>query len=447
MYSIYIFRRDLRLEDNLGFYYAIQNCKPVIPIFIFTPEQVVKNEFKSENAIQFMIESLKELDTKLQKHKSKLFVFQGDNVKVLNKIAKNLAISEIIFNQDYTPYAKKRDEKIAKFCNKNKIQCHMIHDYLLAEVGSFLKKDETPYTVFTPFKNNALKVDIEKPKKIKIKNLAKVDLVDDGFISNPINPDILLKGGRKNAKKRLELLKKQNKYNDNRNSLSITTTLLSAYIKFGNISIREAYWCIRDILGIDNDLIGQLFWREFYYYIANYFPKVLEGKNFNPKYDDIKWTNNMAHFKAWCEGKTGVPVVDAGMRELNKTGYMHNRARLITSNYLNRILGCDWRLKYYASRLTDYDPSVNNGNWQWIASTGTDPKPYFQRLFNPWLQSKKSDKDCEYIKKWIPELESVPNKEIHEWDKHCNKYDVYMKPIKDYKKGREESVKMYKAVL
>jgi len=451
MYSIYIFRRDLRLEDNLGFYYAIQNCKPVIPIFIFTPEQVVKNDFKSENAIQFMIESLKELDLKLRKQKSKLYVFQGDNIKVLEKIAKNLAISEIVFNQDYTPYAKERDGKIAKFCEKNKIQCQMIHDYLLSQIGTFLKKDGNPYTVYTPFKNNVLKVDIAKPKKIKFKNLAKMDLElnEEGFIDNPINPDILLKGGRKNAKKRLELLKKQTKYNDNRNSLSITTTLLSAYIKFGNISIREAYWSIRDLLGLESDLIGQLIWREFYYYISNYYPQVLKGKNFNPKYDDIKWTNNMSHFKAWCEGKTGVPVVDAGMRELNKTGYMHNRARLITSNYLNRILGCDWRFgeKYYATKLTDYDPSVNNGNWQWIASTGTDPKPYFQRLFNPWLQSKKSDKDCKYIKKWIPELESVPNKEIHEWDKHCDKYDVYMKPIKDYKEGREESVKMYKAVL
>ena len=452
MYSIYIFRRDLRLEDNLGFYYAIQNCKPVIPIFIFTPEQVVKNEFKSENAIQFMIESLKELDTKLQKHNSKLYVFQGDNIKVLNKIAKNLAISEIIFNQDYTPYARKRDGKIAKFCDKKKIQCHMIHDYLLAEIGSFLKKDGNPYTVFTPFKNNALKVDIDKPKKIKIKNLANLEnlnLKDDGYIKYSVNPDILLKGGRKYGKKQLSLLKNQQKYNDNRNDMSITTTLLSAYIKFGNISIREVYWLMRETLGINTDLIGQIFWREFYYYIAYYFPQVLKGSNFNPKYDKIKWTNNMSHFKAWCNGETGVPVVDAGMRELNKTGYMHNRARLITSNYLNRILGCDWRLgeKYYASKLTDYDPSVNNGNWQWIASTGTDPKPYFQRLFNPWLQSKKSDKDCKYIKKWIPELEEVPSKEIHEWDKHCHKYDIYLEPIKDYKEGREASVKMYKAVL
>ena len=449
MYTIYIFRRDLRIQDNLGFNYAIQNCKNIIPIFIFTPEQVVKNEFKSENAIEFMIESLKALDLNLKKYNSKLYVFQGDNIKVLKKIMSNLEIDNIVFNQDYTPYAKKRDLKIEKLCKKNEINCHMIHDYLLAEIGTFLKKDGNPYTVFTPFRNNGLKEKIEKPKILKVKNLANPKLKDDGFIEYNINTYKLVKGGRDNGLKQLAKIKKQKKYNDDRNSLSIQTSLLSAYIKFGNISIREVYWKIRDVLGIENDLISQLFWREFYFYITNYFPEVLQGKNFNPKYDDIKWNNNKKYFKAWCEGKTGVPVVDAGMRELNKTGYMHNRARLITSNYLNRILGCDWRIgeKYYASRLTDYDPSVNNGNWQWIASTGTDPKPYFQRLFNPWLQSKKSDKDCLYIKKWVPELESVPNKEIHEWEKYCDKYDFYMKPIRDYKEGRGESVKMYKAVL
>ena len=449
MYTIYIFRRDLRIQDNLGFNYAIQNCKNIIPIFIFTPEQVVKNEFKSENAIEFMIESLKELDLNLKKYNSKLYVFQGDNIKVLKKIMSNLEIDNIVFNQDYTPYAKKRDLKIEKLCKKNEINCHMIHDYLLAEIGTFLKKDGNPYTVFTPFRNNGLKEKIEKPKILKVKNLANPKLKDDGFIEYNINTYKLVKGGRDNGLKQLAKIKKQKKYNDDRNSLSIQTSLLSAYIKFGNISIREVYWKIRDVLGIENELLSKLFWREFYFYITNYFPEVLQGKNFNPKYDDIKWNNNKKYFKAWCEGKTGVPVVDAGMRELNKTGYMHNRARLITSNYLNRILGCDWRLgeKYYASKLTDYDPAVNNGNWQWIASTGTDPKPYFQRLFNPWLQSKKSDKDCLYIKKWVPELESVPNKEIHEWEKYCDKYDFYMKPIRDYKEGRGESVKMYKAVL
>ena len=449
MYSIYIFRRDLRLEDNLGFQYAMDNCKNIIPIFIFTPEQVKKNKFKSENAIQFMIESLKELNLNLQKHKSKLFTFQGNNIKILEKIHKKIGIDNIIFNEDYTPYSKKRDTDIEKFCNKNKIKCHKIHDYLLAEIGTFLKANDEPYLIYTPFKNNAMKFDIDKPKTLKVKNLSNPKISDDGYIKNPINQYILVKGGRSNALKQLKNLEKQKKYNDNRNELSIATSQLSAYIKFGNISIREVYWAIINNLGIQNELIPQLIWREFYYYIAYYFPQVLNQENFNSKYDNVKWNNDPKLFQSWCEGKTGVPVVDAGMRQLNKTGYMHNRARLITANYLNRILGCDWRLgeKYYASKLTDYDPSVNNGNWQWIASTGVDPKPYFQRLFNPWLQSKKFDKDCKYIKYWIPELDSVPNKEIHEWEKYCDKYDFYLKPVRDYKEGRSESVKMYKAVL
>lgn len=449
MYSIYIFRRDLRLEDNLGLQFAIKNCKNIIPIFIFTPEQIKVNEFKSDNAIQFMIESLKELDTELKKHKSKLLILQGDNIKVLNKLNKKLGISDIIFNQDYTPYAKKRDLEIEKFCDKNKINCHQIEDYLLSNIGTFLKADGSPYTIFTPFKNNGLKKVIDKPKKTKFKNLVNIDYKGDGYIKYKINEDILVNGGRENGLKQLSKLGKQKSYNKNRNELSINTSQLSAYIKFGNISIRETYWKIRDSLGVSNELIPQLFWREFYYYIANYFPQVLEGKNYNKKYDKVKWNNNKKYFQAWCDGKTGYPVVDAGMRELNKTGYMHNRTRLITANFLNRILGCDWRIgeKYYASRLTDYDPSVNNGNWQWIASTGTDPKPYFQRLFNPWLQSKKFDKDCEYIKKWIPELKDIPNKEIHEWEKYSHKYDIYLQPVRDYKEGREASVKMYKAVL
>ena len=232
--------------------------------------------------------------------------------------------------------------------------------------------------------------------------------------------------------------------------MTYSTSHLSAYIKFGCLSIREVYWAIIDSLGKENKLIEQLFWREFYFYISYYFPQVLKGKNYNPKYDNIKWIKNNNLFLKWCNGETGYPVVDAGIRELNKTGYMHNRARLITSNFLNRMLGMDWRLgeKYFAIKLTDYDPSVNNGNWQWIASTGTDPKPYFQRLFNPIIQSEKFDKKAEYIKKWIPELKDIPPKDIHNWNTKFKNYEnIYLNPIVEYKDAREKSVKMYRDVL
>lgn len=454
-YTLFIFRRDLRIVDNIGLNFADKNFKNIIPMFIFTPEQVDKNKFKSHNAIQFMIESLKELNSDLKKVNSKLHIFYGENKKILKKIIKQIDVENIVFNMDYTPYARKRDKKIKKFCKKNNINCVIKEDYLLDNVGTFMKKDGSPYTVFTPFRNNGLKFDIKKPNKSKLKNLTKTTKLNESkYIDYKKNPDILVNGGRSAGVSQLKKIKNQKKYNDTRNTLSIQTTLLSAYIKFGCISIREVYWKLRKTLGLkDNGLISQLFWREFYYYICYYFPETLKGENYNKKYDKIKWNTDKENFKKWCKAETGYPIIDAGMRELNKTGYMHNRARLITSNFMNRILGYDWRLgeKYYATQLTDYDPSVNNGNWQWIASTGVDPKPYFQRLFNPWLQSKKFDLDCEYIKKWIPELKDVKNADIHNWEKAYSKYDLseinYLKPIVSYSEGRKRSVEMYRQVL
>ena len=446
-YTIFIFRRDLRLFDNNGLFHAIKNYDKIIPIFIFTPEQVTdKNKFKSENAIQFMVESLRELDSDLRKYKSKLHLFYGDNIKVLKKIIKKIDVKAIVFNMDYTMYALKRDKSIEKLCKENEIECSIIEDYLLEKMGTFNKNDGNPYTVFTPFKNNGLKFAVDKPNKYKIKNLTRSNkLLTTDYIKYTENPNALVRGGRKLALFMLDRVNDQKKYNKTRNTVSLKTTRLSAYIKFGCVSIREVFWKFKKDLGLKNDLIGQLYWREFYYYIAYHFPRVLMGENYNKKYDKLKWTNSKSKFIKWSKGETGYPIVDAGMRELNETGYMHNRARLITSNFLNRMLGMDWRIgeMYFATKLLDYDPSVNNGNWQWIASTGVDPKPYFQRLFNPWLQSKKYDSDAKYIKKWVPELEKVPANEIHEWYKYYKNYDNYIKPIVDYKEARKASIKMY----
>jgi deoxyribodipyrimidine photo-lyase len=454
-YTLFIFRRDLRLIDNNGLNYAMESVKNILPIFIFTPEQIsTKNKYKTNNGIQFMIESLKELDSNLRKYKSRLHLFYGDNIKILKKISKKININNIIFNMDYTPYAIKRDKEIKDFCDSKNINCISTEDYLLKNIGTFNKKDGDPYTIFTPFKNNGLKHKIKKPVKSQSKNLTTTNKLDEsGYIEYVINNDILVNGGRENGLKKLNLIKKQKKYNENRNKLDIKTTHLSAFIKFGCISIREVYWEIKNILGIQNALLSQIFWREFYFYIAYYFPRVLKGKNFNKKYNGIKWVWNKHHFDKWCNGTTGYPVIDAGMRELNKTGFMHNRARLLTSNFMNRLLGMDWRHgeMYYATQLTDYDPAVNNGNWGWISSTGVDTKPYFQRLFNPWLQSKKFDADAEYIKKWIPSLKHIPAKELHNWDDYYHNYDLnqihYVKPIVNYKQSRERSKKQYQEVL
>lgn len=450
--NLFIFRRDLRLQDNIGLNFAMENFKNIIPIFIFTPEQIDKNKniFFSENAFQFMIESLQDLDLALQKkNDSKLHIFYGDNISILKKIMKKIEIKNVIFNKDYTPYARKRDYDIEKLCSSKNINCIIKEDYLLSPMGTFLKDDQTPYTIYTPFKNKVKKsLSINKNTTKKIHNLVIIKGFNEKLPNYKKNPNILVHGGRQNALKQLSQVKNNlRKYNDIRNLLFEKTSLLSAYIKFGLISIREVYLQFKLL---KNELIDQLIWREFYFYITYYFPETLsKSKNFNQKFDFIRWNVSSTLFKKWCEGETGYPIVDACMKELNTTGYMHNRGRLISSNFLNRILGMDWRLgeKYFAQKLTDYDPSVNNGNWQWIASVGVDTKPFSQRIFNPILQSKKYDPDAIYIKKWLPQLSSVQSKELHDWELNYEKHNLasinYYKPIVSYKEQRHKSIKMY----
>ena len=468
--ALFIFRRDFRLTDNIGLIFALNNFDNVAPIFIFTPEQITnKNKYKSNNAIQFMIESLKELDKKIKKYNSKLHFYYGDNIDVIDEIVKKNSITHIIFNKDYTPYARSRDRKIKKFCMENKLICHVMEDYLLKPIGSLNKKNGDPYTIYTPFKNNAMKLfnkgktKVDDPVKFsdkttKPKNLTKLkstkyDTKPNKYLKKE-NKDILVRGGRKNGLKILKNINNHKNYNKKRDMLECQTTQLSAYIKFGCVSIREVYYRILDVLGSKNELLAQILWREFYFYIVYYFPKVLKGKSFSQiknRGKNIKWNKNKKLFHIWCDAQTGYPIVDAGMTQLNITGYMHNRARLITANFLNRMLGQDWRLgeEYYATKLTDYDSSVNSGNWQWVASVGVDPKPYWQRLFNPWTQGKKYDPDAKYIKKWLPQLKNIPAKHLHAWDKHCHKYDLkeinYYDPIVDYKEARKKSIKMYKS--
>jgi len=412
-----------------------------------------------------MVESLKDLDTSLKKHNSRLHIFFGDNITILKKIfkVKGLNIGAVAFNMDYTPYALARDKKIRTLCEKNKIDCISNEDYLLSKIGTLNKKDGTPYLVFTPFRNNALKRNPPKPKSLTptmAKGLVKTDkfkkIESPMFSKYKDNPNILVRGGRKSGLKLLAKVKKQKNYDKTRNTLSISTTELSAHIKFGTISIREVYYKIMSLLKGKSEatLISQLYWREFYFYIVYYFPRVLsKSENYNPKYNGIKWLSPKTTLQKWKDGRTGYPIVDACMRQLNQVGYMHNRGRLISSNFMNRLLGLDWRHgeKYFANKLTDYDPSINNSNWQWIASVGVDPKPYFQRLFNPWLQGKKFDPKATYIKKWLPNLKDIPAKELHEWEKYYHNYDIkkmgYYKPIVDYSKARKRSIQMYRKVL
>jgi deoxyribodipyrimidine photo-lyase len=454
MKSLFIFRRDFRLNDNIALIECYKKSEKVIPIFIFTPEQINKNEYFSSNSFQFMLESLEELDNELKnKYNSQIHYYYGDNVKILNEILKSYNFDAIFFNKDYTLYAKNRDKNIELFCNENKKDYNIYEDYLLLPIGNFLKNDGKPYEKYTPFKNNAKNKKVQLPNNYKF-NENKFGKIKFNFEFKSldkyyhINKKILLHGGRNNGLEMLHNLKNYINYGEVRNDLIKPTTHLSAYIKFGCISIREAYNEIYKLYGINHGLIDQLYWREFYFYLAYYIPRVLQGRSLKEKYDKIVWENNPKIFDAWKNGVTGFPAVDAGMRELNETGYMHNRARLITSGILIKILNCDWRLgeKYFATQLIDYDPIVNNGNWQWSSGSGADSQPYF-RIMSPWKQALDNDPECLYIKKWIPELNNVPNKDILNWGKSWINYKDktnYPKPIVDYEVMRKDIVKVYK---
>ena len=465
-YTLFIFRRDLRIEDNLGLLYTIKKYENIIPVFIFTPEQVgKKNKYRSTNAIQFMIESLESLNMSLNGYGSELVILYGKNTEVIKEIIKHVNVSSIVTNMDYTPYAKKRDNDIKYICDKNNIRFELVEDYLLSPIGTFLKDDNTPYRVYSAFRNRVIEQQDKIPSlnrtRIHAKSFIKTSKLNEiimnykkmcEFIDGKYNENTYVKGGRKNGLRYLKGIDKLETYESTRNDLKYETSRLSAYIKFGCISVREVYWKIIKKYGLNHSLLSQLIWREFYYYIGYYFPKVMQGEPFNDRFSYLseRWIKNNIHLNAWKNGMTGYPVVDAGMRELLTTGYMHNRSRLITSNFLNRILGHSWKdgEQYFAEKLVDYDPLVNNGNWQWISSIGVDTKPYSQRIFNPWLQSIRYDKDCEYIKKWIPELKDVDIKHIHKWDKYYNDVSYknvrYPGPIVDYKVQREKSLKVYK---
>jgi deoxyribodipyrimidine photo-lyase len=453
--GLFIFRRDLRVIDNNGLNLANSKCKRIYPVFIFTPEQVTgANKFKSDNAVQFMIETLQDLSSQINKMGGKLLCFYGHNVAIVSYLIKSLDINAVFFNADYSPYAIHRELSIIQLCDKMGVDVEYGNDYYLHPPGTIVNGTGGPYQKFTPFYNASLRKKVESPASLRKihfassnKHLEHSISLDDALKKfTRINPDILVHGGRTEAIKQLKIASKNIKnYPRTHNELSHPTSQLSAYIKFGCISIREVYKIFRS----KHDFIRQLFWRDFYANILYSFPDVL-GHALKPSYNKIKWHHNTNWFNAWTNGETGFPVVDAGMRELNSTGYMHNRARLITSSFLIKTLLIDWQKgeQYFAKKLTDYDPASNNGNWQWTAGSGADSQPYF-RIFNPWLQAENFDPNCEYIKKWIPELKDVPVKDILNWEETYSQYKniKYPKPICNYQEQKEKALKMYKDAL
>jgi deoxyribodipyrimidine photo-lyase len=420
-----------------------------------------------------MIESLDDLAGNLSIHKSGLYCFMGGNLTVIQSLIKKVGAKHVGFNRDYSPYALKRDREIAEMCKKTDVECHMFDDYYLFPPGTLTKTGfremdyeesststisyEDYYRKFTPFYEKAIE-NIRKIRKGETKDngwmrslskldsatgLGAVSLTDIYIRYASMNPNVSCRGGRRYALDALADAKNsQRRYQETRDFLAKPTSRMSAYIKFGCVSIGEVFNAFKNI----RELVRQLFWREFYAHILFVFPEVLDDTQYvwNKTQGVLHNSQNKdTLFKAWKDGETGVPIVDACMRELNTTGYMHNRGRLVAASFLAKTMNVDWRMgeRYFAQQLVDYDVASNNGNWRWIASAAElktkegavvhlDTQPPF-RTFSPWLQSKKTDPDAEYIKKWVPELSTVPAADIHKWNVKWEKYPnlKYHKPM------------------
>jgi deoxyribodipyrimidine photo-lyase len=448
--ALFIFRRDLRLDDNTGLLFALKNADTVIPAFIFTPQQIEKNPYRSDHCLQFMIESLEDLEAQLKAKKGKLHLFFAPPEQVIAKCIKELGVDGVVVNRDYTPFSQQRDARIGSVCKKYKIPFHTFEDALLHPPEATLKSDGKPYTIFTPYFRNASKLPVPGPAANRHSNYFKqpIRFAKGSAFYKKILPKraVQSRGGRKAA---LEILKKVQTFSAYAKERDFpakeATSHLSPHLKFTTCSPREVYHSIKKRLGPHSPLIRSLYWRDFFTSIAFFFPYVFKGA-FHKKFDKLPWNYDKKRFHRWCKGETGFPIVDAGMRELNATGFMHNRVRMIVASFLVKDLHIDWRWgeKYFAQTLLDYDPAVNNGNWQWAASTGCDAQPYF-RIFNPWNQQKKYDPDCLYIKQWIPELADLSPKAIHEWQltSHSKKIK-YPAPLLDHAKEAKETLQSYK---
>lgn len=457
--GLFIFRRDLRIEDNTALNYAHDLCEKIIPIFIFTPEQVEHNPYKSENAVLFMMETLEELEETIRAKGGRLYTFYEKSHNVVQHwIERYDDVDAVFVNQDYSLYSKERDERIKNVCERKGVSFYSCHDICLYPPQSIRTTTNDVYSKFTPFYRNAIEREVPVPhtlRKMKFDTIQRrglknrITLKDAKHRFTVENNHLEVRGGRSQGMKRLRSSEFDD-YDKTRDYFERETSKLSGYIKFGAVSIREVYHYWKKKYGRDSGLVRQLLWRDFYFHILDDNKRLMKGKSFRENYDRIRWENNPSWIKAWKEGKTGFPIVDACMRHLNRNGYMHNRGRLIVSSFLIKTLLVDWRIgeKYFATRLLDYDPAANNGNWQWMSGGGADSQPYF-RIFNPFSQGQRYDKDVTFIKKWVPELKDVESKDIHQWNKKYTSYPNvdYPKPMVDFSTQREKALSLYKDVV
>lgn len=434
--SLFIFRRDLRLVDNTGLNAALELSGQVIPCFIFDPRQIRPHPYQSLSGLRFMRQALADLQQQCLAAGGRLALFNGDPGEVIRALCSQYPLEAVFMNRDYTPFSRRRDDAIAQLCRALGIDLHALPDALLNEPEHTLKSDGAPYKVFTAFYLRARQMPVGMPAALAAANFLRIDseaspescVLADEHTANA------MPGGRSAALALLNRIGRLADYQHTRNYPALeATSRLSAHLKFGCCSVREVYYAILTQLGSGHPLLRQLYWRDFFTHIAYHFPFVF-GRAFLERFEKVVWDERRDRFEAWCEGRTGFPIVDAGMRELNQTSFMHNRVRMIVASFLVKDLHIDWRWgeRYFAQHLADYDPCVNNGNWQWAASTGCDAQPYF-RIFNPWTQQQKFDPDCRYIFRWLPELRRFPADRIHRWDrKHLE--GGYPAPIIDHAK-------------
>ena len=417
--SIFWYRRDLRLEDNTGLFKALNENENILPIFIF--DDSILDELPEDDArVNFIYESLSKINKQLNNHHASLQILKGQIDDVWEKLVTTYDIQKVYLNKDYEPYAIKRDQKIKEFLNSKGIEMKTFKDQVIFEEDEIVKADGKPYTVLTPYKRKWL----ENFTKVNLNLLVNFDNFYKKIIDFPSLNQLGLKISSLKVKN--YSLKNVSTYSETRNFPNLdSTSYLSPHLRFGTISVRQI---IIELKNKSETFLSELIWREFFMQIIFHFPHVVT-KNFRPKYNGIQWVNNKDDYDNWCQGKTGYPLVDAGMRQLNETGYMHNRVRMVTAGFLCKHLLIDWRYgeAYFAKKLLDYELSSNNGNWQWAAGTGCDAAPYF-RIFNPIEQLKKFDKTLTYTKKWVKDFDTLE----------------YPKPIVDHKYARNRALETYK---
>ncbi len=426
--SVCWFRRDLRLNDNTALFHALKSPYPVLPVFVFDPDILDKLPDKADRRVSFIHQTLCGLNKSFQKHGSSFYVLYSEVVEALNKITEEFEVKAVFCNHDYEPYAISRDQKVGQMLESKGISFHTFKDQVIFERSEILKTDGSPYTVFTPYSkkwrqkyeenkpeilsseaNLAGLVKISKSELPSMKEIGFTD-IDPGFPALDLSEETI------------------SNYHKTRNTPAIRgTSQISPYLRFGIISIRQ----LLSLASKWNETwLNELIWREFFMMILYHFPYVAQ-ESFKRKYDKIPWRNNEEEFELWCKGETGYPIVDAGMRQLNETGWMHNRVRMIVASFLVKHLLIDWHWgeAYFAQKLLDYELSSNNGNWQWAAGSGCDSAPYF-RIFNPTTQTQKFDPKLIYIKAWI---------------KDFNKY--HLPPIVDHEFARKRALHVYKTAL